>query len=202
MIILFKKQVNYMTCFRNFTGPIWALFAGNLLLLLCFLFYLVWWGVAFRPNSSGGPIGSICIFAAFITGIAAIMLVCGGITALTSASKAVPVRFILLGTAVLFFIMLLITSVFFQRIVTSELMIIHLWVALELSVIAVLYGTGHFKPERSILLAGLILAAYLISMVCYVLYYRLTGMAGYYDGMIPLFAASVATAVFLAATVV
>ncbi|HWQ80512.1 MAG TPA: hypothetical protein VN381_16915 [Anaerovoracaceae bacterium] len=189
-----------MAYFRNFTGPLWAMFAGNLLLLFCFLFYLVWWGVTFRPNSSGGPVGALSILAAFITGTAAIVLMCGGINSLSQVSKGLPVRLILLGVAVLFFALLLVTSILFHRIVTSELMIIHLWIALELSAIAVLYGTGNLGPGRAAILAALVLIAFVVSMICYVLYYRLSGMAGYYAGMVPLISAAFVAAVFLGAT--
>lgn len=191
-----------MSFFRNFTGPLWAVFAGNLLLLFCFVFYLVWWRVTFRPGASGGSIGTVCILAAFLTGAAAIILMCGGITSLSQLSKGLPIKYILLGAAVLFFVMLLITSIIFHRIVTSELMIIHLWVALELSVISVLYGTGSFGLSRAVILAALVLIAFTVSMICYVLYYHLTGMAGYYDGMIPLISAAFVTAVFLVTTAV
>lgn len=43
----------------------------------------------------------------------------------------------------------MVTTVAFHRIVTSELIIIHIWIALELSSVAVLYGTGCFGPGRA-----------------------------------------------------
>jgi hypothetical protein len=189
-----------MVFFRNFTGPLWAVFAGNLLLFFCFLFYLVWWGVTFRPGTSGGPVGSLCILAAFITGAAAIVLMCSGINSLSGVSKGLPVKYILLGVFVLFIVLLMVTSILFHRIVTSELMIIHLWIALELSVIAVLHGAGALGLNRAAILAVLVLIAFVVSMICYVLYYRLTGMASYYDGMVPLISAAFVTMVFLGTT--
>jgi hypothetical protein len=189
-----------MELFRNFTAPLWTVFAGNLLLLFCFLFYLAWWGVTFRPDASGGPIGTLCILAAFITGAAAIILLCGGVSSLSQISKGLPVKYILLVILVLFFVSLLVTTVLFHRIVTSELMIIHIWIALELSVIAVLYGVGSLGSSRAWILAVLVLIAFAVSMICYVLYYRLTGMTGYYIGMVPLLSAAFVQVVFLGAT--
>jgi hypothetical protein len=186
-----------MTCFRNFTGPIWAIFGGNLLLLSCMLFYLVWWIVSYRPNSSGGPAGVFSITAALITGVAAIILMSGGITSLSEDSKGFPVKFILLGAAALFFVMLLVTSTAFHRTVTSELMIVHLWAALELSVLAVLYGTGHLGLGRAVILAVLVGIAFIISLICYVLYFRLSGTASYWDGMMPLVMAAFVISVLL-----
>lgn len=189
-----------MILFRNFTGPLWAVFSGNLLLLVCILFYLAWWMVTFRPGSSGGPIGTVYILAAFVTGIAAVILVHVGIHPLSQISKGLPLKYILLGVAMLFVVMLLVTTTLFHRIVTSELLIMHLWMALEFYMIAVLYGSGHLGPGRAVVLAALVLIAFVISMICYVLYYRLTGMAGYYDGMVPLISAAVVVAAFLGVT--
>jgi hypothetical protein len=186
-----------MTFFHDFTAPLWEIFTGNLLLLFCSLFYLIWWVVYFRPNSSGGSAGVFCITAAFITGVAAIALMSVGINSLSQDSKSLPVRFILIGVAVLFLVLLLVTVIAFHRIVTSELIIIHIWAALELSVVAVLYGTGHFGLGRAATLMALVGIAIVVGLICYVLYFRLDGMSSYWDGMVPLMMDAFVMAVFL-----
>jgi hypothetical protein len=168
-----------MKLFDNFTAPLWNIFTGNLLLLFCSLFYLTWWVVTFRPNSSGGLLGVFGILAALITGVVAINLMSTGIISLSTISKGVPVRFILIGGAVLFVILLLVTTVAFHRIVTSELIIIHFWAALELSAVAVLYGTGRFGAGRAAALGALVGIAFVVGLICYVLYYRLDGMSSF-----------------------
>ena len=187
-----------MTYFHNFTPPLWEIFAGNLLLLFCSLFYLAWWVVAFRPNASEkSSTGTICITAAFITGIAAIALMSGGIRALSSSANGVPVSYVLLGCAALFGILLLVTTLVFHRLVTSELIIIHIWTALELSAVAVLYNTGRFGLGRTVTLAALVGMATIAGLIAYVLYYRLEGTASYRDGMVPLIADAFVMAVFV-----
>ena len=187
-----------MTCFRNFNVSLWQVFTGNLLLLCCVLFYLAWWVVTFRPHSSGGSGGALYIAIAFITGIAAIALLSSGISSLSQDSKGLPIRFVLVGVAVLFVAALFVTTIGFHRIVTSELMIIFIWAALQLSAVVVLYGTGRFGPGRAATLFALIGIATAASLVCYVLYYRLGAVAGYQVGMAPLSMAAVVMAVFLA----
>lgn len=186
-----------MTFFRSFTAPVWEIFAGSLLLLFCSAFYLVWWIISFRPNSSGGPAGGVFILAALITGAAAIFLTSGGIMSLSQDSKSLPVGWILLGGAVLFLVLLPVTSVLFYRTVTSELIIIHIWTALELSAVTVLYGTGRFGPGRTAALASLVMIAFAAGLICYVLHYRLDETARYINGMIPLMADAFVMAVFL-----
>jgi hypothetical protein len=186
-----------MICFRNFTAPLWEMFTGNLLLLFCSLFYLGWWVVNFRPNSSGGPAGGFFITAAFITGVAAIALMSVGISSLSNDSKGLPVKFILLGSATLFFILLLITTIAFHRAATSELVIIHIWLALELSAVAVLYGTSRLGTGSAAVLTAFVLIAFIVGLICYMLYYRLDATASYRAGMFPLMADTFVVAVFL-----
>src|SRR5665648_126557 len=61
-----KGLVAAMTCFHNFTAAVWQIFAGNLLLLICSIFYLVWWVVCFGPNAdgktAGGSAGVVCCY--------------------------------------------------------------------------------------------------------------------------------------------
>ncbi len=184
-----------MTCFRNFTTPLWQIFTGNLLLLICSLFYLAWWVVSYRPNSSGGSAGGFYITVAFITGLAAIVLMSGGISSLSPDSKGLPVSFILMGIVALFLVLLLITAIVFHRIVTSELIIIHIWAALELSAIAVLYE--RFGTGRTVTLITLIGIAIVASLICYVLHYRLDNTASYYNGMVPLTVDAFVMTIFL-----
>lgn len=186
-----------MICFRSFTAPLWEIFAGNLLLLFCSLCYLAWWIVSFNPNSSGGTIGTTYLVAAFITGVAAIALTSSGIKWLSQDSKGLPVRFIVLGSVAVFLILILVTIIAFNRMATSELLIIHIWAALELSMVAVLYGTGHFGLGRMAILTALVGIAFVVGLICYILYYRLDGTASYWDGMIPLIMDAFVMSVFL-----
>jgi len=149
-----------MTCFHNFTAPVWQIFAGNLLLFICSLFYLVWWVIGFKPDASGktagGSAGVIYLSGAIIAGIAAIILLAGGINTLSKDAKAVPVWLILLGGTVLFAVMILVTTAVYHRPMTSELIIVHIWAVLELCALAVLYGTGRFGPGRTVILLTLV----------------------------------------------
>lgn len=190
-----------MTCFSNFVGPLRGIFVGNLLLLFCSVFYLAWWIISFRPNSSGGLVSVLIsmffITAASITGVVAIVWMSGGINTLSQDSNSMPVGLILLGGAVLMFVVLLVTTFVFHRTATLELILINGWAVLELSAVAVLYGTGHFGPGRAVILALLVGIATIVGLICYVLYYRLDKTASYWIGMIPLIMDAFVMAVFL-----
>lgn len=190
-----------MTLLPNFTTPLWEMLSGQLLLFTCSLFYLAWWIADFRPGSSGSAAGGFYLMAALVTGLAAIFLLSAGINRLAADSQGFPVKFILLGAAALFVVLLPVTAIGWGRMVTSELLIIHIWAALEMSTVAVLRGTGGLGPGSAAALAVLIGVGFAASMVCYVLYYRLGPEAGYWDGMIPLLTSALVAAVISGALV-
>ena len=155
-----------MDSFHNFSNPFREILAGNLLLLLCSLFYLIWWVISYRPNSYGtSAAGGLYLTVALITGIAAIAVLSYGINSLAPHSDSLAVKFIWIGVGVLFLAMLAITTLVFHRIVTSELMLIHIWLALEMSAIAVLYGTGRFGVGTAVTMAVLIGIATIVGLI-------------------------------------
>ena len=187
-----------MAGFPNFTVPVREIFFGNLSFFFCSLFYLVWWIVVFRPGSAGGgKIGGVCLAAAFVTGIAALALMAAGINALSLASGGVPVWCILLGGILCYFILLPVTAFAFHRQVTSELLIMDIWAVMQLSCIAVLRGTGHLGAGSAAALTVLVGLAAVAGLICYILYYRLSGAASWWDGMVPLGADALVMAVFI-----
>jgi hypothetical protein len=187
-----------MVCFHNFTVPVREIFFGNLSFFFCSLFYLVWWIIVFRPGSAGGgKIGWACLAAAFVTGIAALALMAAGINALSPASKGVPVWGILLGGILCYFILLPVTAFAFHRQVTSELLIMDIWAVMQLCCITVLRGTGHLGEGGAAALTVLVGLAAVAGLVCYILYYRVSGAASWWDGMIPLLSDALVMAVFL-----
>ena len=152
----------------------------------------------YRPDSTGiSASGGFYIAAAFFTGIAAIALISLGISSLSPDSSGLSIKYILISAGVLFIVMLAITTFVFHRVVTSELLLIHIWAALELSAVIILYGTGYFGVERTVILAILTGIAYIVGMVCYVLYYNLNETASYWNGMIPLITDSIVIMIFI-----
>ena len=77
-----------------------------------------------------------------------------------------------------------------KRPVTTELLLIVAWTALTLAEVHMLWGTGIFQPPAARAFAAATLVFGLVSMIAYILYYRLDAAAGYIDGMIPLILAA------------
>lgn len=188
-----------MTSFRNFTIPLWELFGGNLLMVVTIVFYIAWWAASFRPNADGKTAGAgLFISLAFLSGVAAIAVLILGINSLPQEGKGFPVRYILLGAVVFYILLLAVTQIVFQRAVTSELLLIVVWIALESAVLAVLQSSGRFSAGQTLVFAILLGLATVAGLVCYILHYRLDEPARFWNGLIPLIVDGGVVAVFLA----
>ena len=171
------------------------IFLGNILFVVCCLFYLAWWLLAFKPVGAitGLKTGWLLIPAAGF-GIWGVVQVFRGIFAKTPASLLLDGRYILWGGVALYFILLFITITLFKRPATTELVLIVGWAMLALAEANTLFGFGLFSRARAVSFMVLIGIAAIISLACYVLYYRLDRRAGYIDGLVPLLLAGLTMA--------
>ena len=85
-----------------------------------------------------------------------------------------------------YFILLVVTKVFFNRVVTTELFLIVGWTMLETIVADRLYAIGSFGGKSLFAVTVIIAVAFLIGIVLYVAYYRMEEMRAFYAAMIPL----------------
>jgi hypothetical protein len=160
---------------------------GNILFIVCCVFYLAWWLLAFKPVGAikGMKTGWLLIPAAF-AGLSGVILILQSILSKTQANHLLPGSFILWGGIAAYIILLTVTVLLFKRPPTSELVLIVGWGMLALAEINLLFGLGVFSRRMSASFFLLIGAVVVLSLVCYVLYYHLEENAGYIDGMIPL----------------
>lgn len=175
----------------NLPIPIGNLVLGNILLIICSLFYLAWWAVAFRPHASSGLLKSaVLLGVAAAAGIIGLVFAIQGITAAEGKRILLPEAGILAGGIIAYILLFTITYFFLKRQVTTELFLIIGWAVLELSVINTLYKTEYFSFGGAVAFCIITAAAVLISLLCYISYYKLEKTAGFIDGMIPLILAA------------
>ena len=169
-------------------NPAKTLLTGNWTMALCGVFYLAWWVVVFRPpKPRNSPVGWALLALAFLAGIAGFYLMGRTLVEpLPDAHPGVPGRWITLTGAVVYAVLLVGTTLIFHRQVTSELLIIVAWTVLELCTVSFLYRCGGLQNAAAWTLAGIVLAAAVASLVCYLLYYRLPYTPGFIVGCIPL----------------
>jgi hypothetical protein len=170
--------------------------SGHWMLVACAVLYLIWWWVFFRPRD-GRPqgleyaLGVACILGAAACGIIAVIRISGALSEMPNAFADFHLWII---AVVAYVVLLVVTYKLFDRPVTTELLLIVGWAALEVNVIGALAATEPSAPLAP--LAAAIAAGFVISLVCYTLYYRLEGMPSFVDGCVPLAIVGVIAAVF------
>ena len=171
------------------------IFFGNVLFIICCAFYLAWWLLAFKPSGAitGIKSGWLLIPAA-VTGVWGVVLALRSILGARQENRLFPGSVILWGGVAFYIVLSVITVWLFKRPMTSELFLIVGWGMFALAEINVLFGYGLFSHKQSIGFILLICAAIIISLICYILYYRLDERGGFIDGMIPLILAALSTA--------
>jgi hypothetical protein len=197
-----KKNFSFwemdMTYFRDFNFPLWEIFGGNLLMVVTVIFYVTWWTVSFRPGGSGEKSAGAMFFiaATLLTGLVAVALLCHAVYSLSEVGKGFPLLMTVAGTAAFYFLIMWATRDAFHREVTSELLIITVWAALEGSLVAVLYTSGRFSMAQVMPPAILLALATVIGLVCYLLHYRLKEPLAFWNGLVPLIVDGIVVAVF------
>ncbi len=170
----------------NLDTPTKLIFWGNILLIVCCVFYLLWWVIAFHPTGGirGFRSGWLLIPAAICGILAAVLAIRGGCDG--SITMPYPRAAILIGGIAVYIILLIGTYLLLHRQVTTELFLIVAWVALMFLEMGALWGLGHFSTVTTVVLLVISIAVAVVSLICYLMYYDLDGMRGYIDGMIPL----------------
>lgn len=171
---------------------------GQILLIICCVFYLIWWYRGYRPAISANRVGGMNGILLVITmafGIAGVVFSLMQIPAV-SEPKINPVLIVVTGI-IAYVVLLIITRFLFQRIVTAELFLIVAWTMLEMTVINRLNAGGFLSAGGFAILCIIIAAAFVISMVLYVAYYRMEEMKAFYAAMVPLITEAVAMAVLI-----
>ena len=160
---------------------------GQIFLILCCIFYLIWWYRGYRPGAAAdraGGINGILLLITAAFGVAGISFSLMHIAAVKEPEIS-PTAIVVAGI-VSYFGLLLITRCLFHRIVTTELILIVIWTTLEVTVINRLNAAGALSDKGFVIMCFVIAAAFLISMVLYAAYYRMEEMKAFYAAMVPL----------------
>lgn len=161
---------------------------GHALMAACCALYLAWWAIFFWPKVQGGEatgplrvVGMVAILGAVVCGVMGATQVCGGSAVLACGRGGL---FFVLGAVALYVALLLVTTKLFDRQPTTELVLFVAWLGMELFCS---YALGTIDTGGMAILLGVLAGVgFAVSLVCYVLYYRLSPLPSFVDGCIPL----------------
>ena len=97
----------------------------------------------------------------------------------------------------IYVLLLLVTKYAFHRIVTSELLLIVVWTMMETAVVNWLNSAGYLTGYRLAFMVIVLMAAFVISIILYVAYYRMEEMKAFYAAMVPLVTEAAAMTVLI-----
>ena len=171
---------------------------GQILVILGCVVYLVWWYRGFRPGTSVNRVGGINGALLLVTAVLAL----SGIALSLKAVMEMPSQnhstaLIAAAGIISYVVLMLITRYLFQRVVTTELMLIVVWTTVELIVVSRLNAGGLLGNTGFTAMCVVIAAAFAISMVLYVAYYRMEAMKAFYAAMVPLITEALSMAVLV-----
>ena len=160
---------------------------GQILMILCCIVYLIWWYRGFRPGTSVSRVGGINGVLLLITaalGLAGIVFSLQPVT--VSSPPKISTAVVVTAGVIAYIVLMLITRYLFQRVVTTELLLIVAWTMVELIVISRLNAGGYLGNAGFFTMCIIIAIAFVISMILYVAYYRMEDMKAFYAAMVPL----------------
>ena len=179
-----------------------SLITGHILLIICCIFYLIWWCIAFRPGFTGSRVterNGILLLITAAAGFAGVAFSVSGINHPGDMKLLIPSAAIVIGGIILYVFLLLISSSLLHRRVTTELILIVGWLTLELLSYQRAYCGGYISRVVTIFFFVLAAAASVSGLFLYLQYYRVSESKGYGYGMIPLITDAVCMAAFLLA---
>ena len=173
---------------------------GHMLLIICCIFYLFWWCYAFKPGFTESRVAGkagILLLTTAAAGLAGVAVTVIGCNQPGSRPAPIPSIVILIGGIVIYIVIMIGSSVFLHRQVTTELLLIIGWLMLE----ALSYQSAycHEVIGRFVMLVMMLVAvtASILSLYFYMQYYQVEERRGYVYGMIPLIMDGVCMIVFL-----
>ena len=179
-----------------------SIIAGQGTMILCCIFYIVWWYRCYRPGTAvdrSHGLNGLLLFLIIVSGFGGIAL---SFRPLSFKEELLLDDDILLGvTAVVFAVMLAVTLFIFRRKVTSELFIITLWTSLETAVCNRMCAGSLVSHTEYTVGCIVIAVSFIISMIMYVLYYRMEENRAFHAATVPLYAAAFSAFVLLVMTI-
>lgn len=166
-----------------------TLFYGAIFIVLCTVFYLVWWILAFSPGKEGWLQRSYVNFWIIPSGIFGIIGIIFSIMGLQGKKPHEEIfdnLFVCIAGAILYLGLLAFTWFVMKRSITTELFLLTGWLTLTICMVNSTLGFGFIAQKSAVGLMITALAFFIVGLICYLLYYAVSPSLSFVLGMIPL----------------
>lgn len=178
----------------NMTTALSWLRRGLWILGACCASYILFWLNGYQPEKAfrrSQPLSILLFLLTFVLGALGLYFIISGMNAFEPKHTPVSGTVILISAIALYLIMAWITVHFFQRPVTTELLLITLWTALMVQILNVSAAQNLMTHGKTIVSIVLLISVYLICMILYVAYYRMDPWPAYRAAAMPLAAVGI-----------
>ncbi len=172
---------------------------GQGLLIVCCVFYLIWWGVAFHPShgdSHASGMDGILLLVTALFGLAGLAVNMLGIIKPPPKEGLISGIVIIISGVLIYVVLLFGSGKILHRQVTSELFLIIGWSMLEVASINRSFAWEKVTVNQVVVFLVLVAVAAILSLYFYLQYYRVKPMVGYIYGMIPLITEAISMVIF------
>lgn len=171
---------------------------GLWILSACCLSYILFWFNGYQPEKAfrrSQPLSIFLFLLTFALGACGLYFILNGMNGFEPKHTPVCGTAIVISAIVLYLLMAWITIHFFQRPVTTELLLITLWTALMVQILNVSVSQNLLTHTETVISIVLLILVYLICMVLYVAYYRMSPWPAYWFAAMPLLAIGIDCAI-------
>lgn len=148
---------------------------GQAFLILCCIFYLIWWGVAFHPshgdNHTSGKDGILLLITA-VLGLVGLAITLVGMTRAPLKNGFVSGIVIIITGIAMYIVLLLASRILLHRQVTSELFLTIGWSMLEIAAMNASFSYEAVTLMGVKLFIAVVIAAAILSLFFYLRYYE------------------------------
>lgn len=166
-----------------------ALLAGTIFVVLCTIFYLIWWIAAFSPGEEGWlqrTNVNLWLIPSTIFGLLGIIMSIIGMQGHGENKPLFSDLWLCIGGIIIYFVLLAFTWFVMKRSVTTELFLLTGWIVLTSCAINAGYCLDAISKMTGIILIVVAVIAVVVGLICYIFYYMVNPTLSFILGMIPL----------------
>lgn len=188
---MFRKKVSHMNMIYDTAAALSTLKKGLFLLSACCGSYILFWLNGYQPEKAfrrSQPLSILLFLLTFALGAIGLYFIINGMN--TFEPKQTPVKgtFIIIAAVIVYVVTAWITLHFFNRPITTELLLITLWTALMVQILNVSSAQNLLSHTGMIVSIVLLILVFILCMVLYVAYYQMDLWPAYWAAAMPLLA--------------
>lgn len=191
---MFRKKVSDMNMIYDTSAAAGTLKKGLFVLSVCCGSYILFWLNGYQPEKAfrrSQPLSILLFILTFALGAIGLYFTINGMNQFKPKQTPVSGTFIIIAAVIVYIVTAWITLRFFNRPITTELLLITLWTALIVQILNVSTAQNLLSHTEMIISIILLILVFVLCIVLYVVYYQMDPWPAYWAAAMPLLAIGV-----------